>query len=258
VNAAPLTGTSESSVGGLLVLEEVTRIKEIEKIRQDFITNASHELRTPAAAIKGFVETLQDGAIEDTSQAKKFLDAVSRNTDRLTDIVDELLTFSSVEQDAREGKIRPAWTSLAILLEDCARSIREEHGDKGVEIIVDCPGSAEANLDKRLFFQAIIRLLENAVKASEPGTEVRIVCEKTDDAIEVHVIDRGAGIPREHLDRIFERFYRKDKSRSRAEGGVGIGLAVVKHAVKAHGGAIKVESEPGVGSTFTISLPLGS
>ncbi len=256
VNAAPIAVFDGNPAGGLLVLEEVTRLKEVEKIRRDFVTNASHELRTPAAAIKGFVETLLDGALQDRSQAGKFLEAVLRNTDRLTAIVEDLVTFSSVELNAEEKKIRSARTSPANLMEECADNIRKTFPHEDIRIQVDCPAEIQVNVDKRLISQAIERLLENAVHASKPGGEILLKCFSTENAAMIQVIDHGTGIEREHLDRIFERFYRKDKSRSRATGGAGLGLAIVKHAVKAHGGRIDVESAPGKGSIFTISLPL--
>lgn len=256
VNAAPIAVFDGKPAGGLLVLEEVTRLKEVEKIRRDFVTNASHELRTPAAAIKGFVETLLDGALKDRGQAEKFLEAVLRNTDRLTAIVEDLVTFSSVELNAEEKKIRSARTSPANLMEECADNIRKTFPHEDVRIQVDCPAEIQVNVDKRLISQAIERLLENAVHASNPGGEILLKCFSTENAAMIQVIDHGTGIEREHLDRIFERFYRKDKSRSRATGGAGLGLAIVKHAVKAHGGRIDVESAPGKGSIFTISLPL--
>jgi len=243
-------------IGALVVLNDVTRLKKLENMREEFVANVSHELKTPVTSIKGFVETLRDGAIDDGENVMKFLDIISKHSGRLNAIIEDLLTLSRIEQEAKQrkivletGKIKDVIDAAVVICERQAR-------DKNIRIEVNCDEHLAARIDPQLLEQAIVNLTDNAIRYSEPKTKVKVEAFKSEDYIIINVIDEGVGIPREHIPRIFERFYRVDKARSRKLGGTGLGLAIVKHIVSAHNGHITVESEVGKGSTFTIRLPL--
>ena len=244
-----------NGLGAVIVLNDVTRLRRLEQVRQDFVANASHELRTPLTSIKGFVETLLDGALEEPDDARRFLDIVAKQADRLMAILEDLLILSRTEAGAARKEIRLERTNLLEVIDAAAALCRPKAAAKGIEVTVDCPGTLEARASAPLLEQAVTNLVDNAVKYTESNESVRIEAERVGEEVVLRVLDRGVGIPAEHLPRLFERFYRVDKARSRSLGGTGLGLAIVKHIANAHGGQVRVESTPGLGSTFSIHLP---
>ncbi len=244
-------------IGALIVLNDVTRLRRLENMRKDFVANVSHELKTPITAIKGSVETLLDGALSDPESARRFLQIIARQGDRLNLIIDDLLTLSRIEQEADRREIALQRTPLQEVLRAAVQACSVAAASRKVLIDLEVPEELEVQVNPALLEQAVINLIDNAVKYSPAGTRVRVEAEASGGGVSVRVRDQGCGIPREHLPRLFERFYRVDKARSRKAGGTGLGLAIVKHIVQAHGGRIEVESAPGEGSTFTILLPGG-
>jgi len=239
----------------LIVLNDVTRLKRLENIRRDFVANVSHELKTPITSIKGFVETLRDGAIDDAEKSREFMSIVAKHADRLNAIIEDLLSLSRIEQNVEKeqiqlesGLIKPVIKSAFLICNDKAK-------EKNIELFLECPDTTRASINPAILEQAVINLIDNAIKYSDEGSSIKVEVAKNDEAVAIRVIDTGCGIPEEHLPRIFERFYRVDKARSRKMGGTGLGLAIVKHIVQAHHGRIDVESEVGKGSSFVIYLP---
>ncbi|MBN2578349.1 MAG: HAMP domain-containing protein [Pirellulales bacterium] len=244
-------------LGALVVLQEVTQLKRLEKIRRDFVANVSHELRTPVTSIKGFVETLLDGAMHQPEELKRFLQIVAAQTDRLNAIIEDLLTLSRLEEDVEKAEIPLAPHSLRNVLQTAVEVCRREAAAKNIALELTCDENLQAAVNAPLLEQAIINLLDNAIKYSPPEQMIRLSAERSGGEVVLRVQDHGCGISREHLPRIFERFYRVDKARSRRLGGTGLGLAIVKHIAQVHGGRATVESTPGQGSTFSLHLPAG-
>ena len=242
-------------IGAVIVLNDVTRLQRLENVRREFVANVSHELKTPITSIKGFVETLRDGAVRRPADAQKFLEIVAKQADRMNSIIEDLLLLSRVEQDTREERVIIEHTPLKGVILEAVQVCEPKAHDKDIKITVKCPDGVAGRINAALLEQAVINLLDNAIKYSEPGRPVSVDVEQTPGEVVIRVVDRGSGIEPQHLPRIFERFYRVDKARSRKLGGTGLGLAIVKHIVQAHGGTITVESSPDEGSTFTIHLP---
>lgn len=254
VHGSIISGVTEDRTRIVLVLNDVSRLKELERIRKDFVANVSHELKTPITAVKGYVETLLEGAYEEHETSQKFLNIVLRHVDRLTAIVEDLLVVSRLESASGPGpEFEPC--DIGELLGNVASLHGVRAQDGGVELIVECPPDVIIEADSPLLEQAVANLLDNALKYTETGGRVDISAAVEDDAVTISVRDSGIGIPEEHLDRIFERFYRVDKGRSQELGGTGLGLSIVKHIAAAHGGRVEVESVEGKGSGFTIILP---
>ena len=255
-HASRLQDADGQTLGVLIVLNDLTQLRRLETIRRDFVANVSHELKTPITSIKGFVETLLSGAMENPEERTKFLNIIARQTERLHHIIEDLLLLSQIEEGGERERIR-LQTHAAILpvLEAAALACERAAAKNRIEIRLDCPEDLKGNIDPDLMEQSIINLLDNAIKYSEPGDNVRIEVESGDEEIAIAVIDQGCGIPSEHLPRLFERFYRVDKARSRKLGGTGLGLSIVKHIAEAHGGRVTVQSKLGKGSVFTIHLP---
>ena len=241
--------------GAVIVLNDVTEMQRLETIRRDFVANVSHELKTPIASIKGFVEALVDGAAEDPTDRRRFLEIITRQADRLESIIEDLLSLSRIEQSEGSGDLPREPVLVADLLATVVTDCLPRAGERSIRDHVDCDESLTANLNAPLLEQALINLVDNAVKYSGPGSEVRVAAAADGDGVRIAIRDEGCGIEAEHLPRLFERFYRVDKARSRQLGGTGLGLSIVKHIVQAHGGTVTVASEPGVGSTFTVLLP---
>ncbi len=241
--------------GAVIVLNDVTDMQRLENVRRDFVANVSHELKTPVASIKGFVETLLDGAVEDPGNSRRFLEIVNRQADRLASIIEDLLALSRIEQSEGIGNLPlemvPIGDVFAAVEADCSPRAAE----RSIGLQTDCPESLTAAVNPPLLEQAVINLVDNAIKYSDPGSHVRLAAARDGEELVLSVADEGTGIEAVHLPRLFERFYRVDKARSRKLGGTGLGLSIVKHIVQAHGGGITVESTPGIGSTFTIRLP---
>lgn len=253
---APLRDAQGARIGALLVLHDVTRLRRLETVRRDFVANVSHELKTPVTAIKGFVETLIEGAHREEKDRLRFLGIIEQQAERLQSIIEDLLSLSKIEQDAGEERIPLATVPLAPIL-DAARSMCEPKArEKNLAIALACDERLRVQANSSLLEQAVVNLVDNAIKYSDPGKRIEIRAAAGERTISIEVRDQGCGIAAEHLPRLFERFYRVDKSRSRSLGGTGLGLSIVKHIVKAHQGNVAVESEPGKGSTFVIELPL--
>lgn len=258
----PLRNGENKPVGLLVLLNDVTRMKKLEAMRSDFAANVSHELRTPITNIMGYVETLRDVGVDDREQTRKFLDIVHRNTERLAFIVEDLLSLARLERpEARENLAREL-TPVRPIIDATIAQFEAASAEKNIRIEVDVPPpmsasspALQAMMDGQLIEQALGNLLSNAIKYSPANTTVKIRARLVSGEIELAVIDQGPGIAREHLPRLFERFYRVDRARSREMGGTGLGLAIVKHIALVHGGRVEVESEIGKGSTFRIMLP---
>lgn len=239
----------------LLVLHDITRLLRLENIRKDFVANVSHELRTPITAIKGFVETLRDGALDDPEKAKRFLGIIHKHADRLECIVEDLLSLARLEQQ-ENNTLETSRIMVKQVLENSIAVCENRAEDKNIRILVSVPEELQARLNASLIEQAIINLLDNAIKYSPEETEVQVKARQEAAELVISIQDQGRGIPVMDIPRIFERFYRVDKARSREEGGTGLGLSIVKHIVSLHGGTVSVESTENKGSFFIIHLPL--
>jgi two-component system phosphate regulon sensor histidine kinase PhoR len=247
-------GESEGARGAIAVFHDITRLKELERIRQDFVANVSHELRTPLTTIKGYAETLLEGALKEEI-ASQFVQVIKKHTDRLTQIVEDLLMLSKIESREFQLNLKPI--TVPDLFEDVLCFIREAAGKKDITIIQkEIPPSLIIQADRNYLEQVLINLLDNAIKYTSMGGEITISAALTDqEEIQISVEDNGIGIPTEDLPRIFERFYRVDKGRSQEVGGTGLGLSIVKHIIQAHGGRVWVKSQVRKGSTFYFTVP---
>jgi two-component system phosphate regulon sensor histidine kinase PhoR len=256
LHAAPLRSGKGELAGAVVVLHDVTELRRLENVRREFVANVSHELKTPVTAIKGFVETLREGALDDRPQAEHFLDIVARHAERLQAIIEDLLSLSRLEQEEEAPELMRRETPLADVLQaavhDCA--VKAEAGQ--IVVSVTCEPGLCASINAPLIEQAIVNLLDNAIKYSKAGSKVWLEVTQDGPEILISVRDQGLGIPQQHLPRLFERFYRVDKARSRDHGGTGLGLAIVKHIALAHGGQVSVTSAVSKGSTFTLHLPV--
>ena len=248
VTAAPLPGG-----GAVVVLRDLTETERVEKTRRDFIANVSHELRTPLTSIQGYAETLLDSAGEG-DHSRDFLEIIRKNAFRMSRLTEDLLTLARVESGEQRFDIRAVSTSE--LLDEAIQNAREAARAHGVEIHVNEGFSAQVEADPEAIQQVFSNLIENAMKYAASGKIIELGARPVEGRVEFHVRDFGPGISSEHLPRLFERFYRVDRARSRESGGTGLGLAIAKHIVLAHGGTIRAESELNHGSTFLFTLPL--
>jgi two-component system phosphate regulon sensor histidine kinase PhoR len=242
-------------IGAVVVLNDVTEFRKLEHIRRDFVANVSHELKTPVTSIKGFVETLLDGAMNDPVDSERFLRIIAKQADRLHAIIEDLLALSKIEQAEEAEDMALELTPLRGMLENAIATCQTTAADRRIAVTLDCDPALAARINTVLLEQAVVNLLDNAIKYSEPDHEVHVHGAAQDSEITISIADHGCGIAEEHAARIFERFYRVDRARSRKLGGTGLGLAIVKHIAQAHRGTVTVDSTLGVGSTFTIHLP---
>jgi len=257
VRGAVLKGAEGEKIGALLVCNDITQLKRLENVRREFVANVSHELRTPLTSIKGFVETLLDGALQSPEDAERFLRIISRQVDQLNAIIEDLLLLSRIEQDADKAGIALTVARVREVLEAAIEVCAVKAVHKDVSIGLSCSEDLKARVNIPLLTQAVVNLLENAIHFSESRSTVQIAAEEKEGQVSIHVRDQGPGIPKEHLPRLTERFYRVDKARGRKAGGTGLGLAIVKHIVQAHQGTLSIHSALGEGSAFSIHLPLG-
>jgi two-component system phosphate regulon sensor histidine kinase PhoR len=255
LNGTALTDSKNDKSGAVIVISDMTRMRRLEDVRRDFVANVSHELRTPITSIKGFAETLLEGAFKEPEKAERFLQIIAKHSDRLNAIVEDLLSLSSLEEASQARKITFESAPIRPVLDSVVAMSTIKAEDKDIAVELDCDDQTHAKINTVLLEQAVLNLVDNAIKYSEPKSRVRIEVRKEDETIAIAVRDSGSGIPREHQSRIFERFYVVDKSRSRKLGGTGLGLAIVKHIAEVHGGYVTLQSSPGIGSTFTIHLP---
>jgi two-component system phosphate regulon sensor histidine kinase PhoR len=256
LQCAALHDAQGNRIGGLVVLHDITRLHRLETARRDFVSNVSHELKTPITSITGYVETLLDGALEDPVSARKFLEIIRKQADRLTALIEDLLQLSRIEQNAEEERLPLEQGPLREVLDRAVQACELTAASKSVTVELRCDDDVNARMNAPLLQRAFENLLENAIKYSDDGTKVIVEASREPSYIVIAMTDQGCGIAQEHLARIFERFYRVDQARSRKLGGTGLGLAIVKHIVRVHGGKTTVESVPGKGSTFRIHLPI--
>ncbi len=246
-------GGSAEVRGAVGVFFDITRLEKLERVRQEFLSNVSHELRTPLTAIITFVETLEGGAIDDPENNRRFLTVIRRNSERMHTLIDDILELSAIEAGMVAVEVGPV--RLHSLVNECVTSLAATAAEQHVALFNDTAADAVIHADARRLEQMLTNLVHNAIKFNREGGEVRVGHEHAGARDRISVSDTGEGIAPEHIERIFERFYRVDRARSRALGGTGLGLAIVKHLARAHGGETTVRSTPNQGSTFTIELP---
>jgi two-component system phosphate regulon sensor histidine kinase PhoR len=254
LKGAYLTDNENKNIGVVILINDITGLRYLDTLKREFVANVSHELKTPITAIKGFVETLRDGAISQPQNAKRFLDIVYKHSERLNAIVEDLLSLSRLEEKSFEIEFESI--KIRSLLKTAVDNYEFKSKEKLIEINLDCAENLSAKINNQLIVQAVENLIDNAIKYSDIKTHIMISAFKDENKLIIKVQDEGCGIPKENFPRLFERFYRIDKSRSRDEGGTGLGLSIVKHIAQVHKGSVEVESEPGNGSTFTIILPV--
>ncbi len=258
-HAVPLYDGAKKRMGSLIIMNNLTRINQLENMRQDFVANVSHELKTPITAIRGSVETLLDGALHQPEEAEQFLRIMDRQGARLDAIVDDLLTLARIEDKAEKNLLVLQQEKIRPILEAAVQTCMIQARRKNISINLECPAPLAGAVNKPMLEQAIINLLTNAVTYSPTDGMVSLQAERQTREgrrfIRISLQDQGPGIAAEHQERIFERFYRCDKARSREHGGTGLGLAIVKHIAGSHHGTIEVESTLGRGATFTLILP---
>jgi len=235
--------------------QKIQRLKEADRMKTELVANVSHELKTPLTSILGYIETLEHGALEDGENARRFLSIIRRHSEGLSNTVNDLLKLSELEHVAK-GSLEPEVFDLRDLIDDTTSVFENALSGKGQTLLTEYRGEGFRLLGDRLKIeQALVNMIDNAVKYTPEGGEISVRARDQGNSLEVRVSDRGIGIPVEHLSRVFERFYRVDKARSRSVGGTGLGLAIVKHTVSLHGGKVKIDSEPGKGTVITITLP---
>jgi two-component system phosphate regulon sensor histidine kinase PhoR len=255
VKGSPLLDTNQHQIGTLMVFHDVTQLRRLENMRRDFVANVSHEIKTPLTAIKGFVETLQQGNVEKAHEKERFLGIIQKHVDRLNAIVEDLLALSRIEQEDERKEIKFEKVNLSDLFRAAIQLCRPKAEEKKIRIDLDCEKDATAIFDPALIEQAVVNLLDNAIKYSDSQSSITLKSHQQNSEVIISVQDHGIGIAQKHLPRLFERFYRVDRARSRNMGGTGLGLAIVKHISQAHGGHVSVESKLGEGSCFSIHLP---
>jgi two-component system phosphate regulon sensor histidine kinase PhoR len=241
--------------GCILVFHNITELRRLEKIRQDFVANVSHELRTPLSSIKGYSETLLNGALDDKENMKKFTEIIYNETNRLAKIIDDLLDLSKIES----GKINITFlpTDISNIIKRTISIIENQAKVKLISIHLSIPEQIPQILaDETRISQVFLNLLDNAIKYTPNNGIVTISVEQKNKFVQISIKDTGIGIPEKDISRLFERFYRVDKARSRELGGTGLGLSIAKHIIQSHGGEISVQSEEGNGATFSLTVPI--
>jgi two-component system phosphate regulon sensor histidine kinase PhoR len=256
INAAALSSVDRRKFGTILVFHDLTRIKKLERTRQEFVANVSHELRTPLSHIKGYVETLLDGAKDDPEVSNRFLQTIARNAERLKLLMEDLLTISELESGRVTLNLRTV--ALQPLVQKVFDDFKARAKGRGVTLVNDVP-ELSVRADSIRLEQVLSNLVDNAIKYGRADGRVTVAARPGENGkIEVSVLDDGPGLPTEALERVFERFYRVDKARSREQGGTGLGLSIVKHIIQTHGGRVWATSEPGNGATFFFTLPVAA
>lgn len=239
----------------LIVWTDISHLRHLETVRRDFVSNVSHELRTPITSIKGFVETLLDGAINDPAEARRFLEIIGRQAERLDAIFEDLLSLSRIEQGEESASITLEHGDITEIARRAVENFERKALQKGVALALDGGRALSPRINATLLEQAVSNLIDNAINHTEKGGRITVTVGENPREYVVAVRDTGCGIDKAHLGRLFERFYRVDKARTRKAGGTGLGLAIVKHIAQIHGGQTAVESTVGEGSVFSILLP---
>ncbi len=255
VKSSPLLDAGQQQIGTLVVFNDVTQLRRLENMRRDLVANVSHEIRTPLTAIKGFVETLQQGKVDKAEENSRFLGIIQKHVDRLNSIVEDLLALARIEQKDEQKEINFEPAKIVDVCQAAIHLCQPKAEEKKIRIDLDCEKDTTGIIDPSLIEQAVVNLLDNALKFSEPQSTVLVKSHQQNSEVIISIQDHGIGIAQKHLPRLFERFYRVDKARSRKMGGTGLGLAIVKHIAQAHGGHVMVESQLGEGSRFSIHLP---
>ncbi|UDQ96773.1 ATP-binding protein [Lentisphaerota bacterium WC36G] len=257
VIVSPLKINEKKRTGVLLVLTDISEVKKLENFRSDFIANLSHEIKTPITALLSAIEVLNDGAIEDPVEAARFMEIINRHSQRLNALIEDILSLSMLENETVKESFNLTSAPVGAIIDVAMALCQAKADSKNIKLIKEnIDPYFKLNVDPPLLEQAIINLITNAIKYSESGTVVKIIGKLTEKDYRIIVKDSGIGIAEEHLPRLFERFYRVDKARSRSLGGTGLGLAIVKHIVSAHNGSVEVYSEVGKGTEFIIIFPL--
>jgi two-component system phosphate regulon sensor histidine kinase PhoR len=246
-------GTEGSPDGAILSFHDITERRRLDRVRRDFVANASHELRTPLTSIHGFVEALQDGAVDDPALAGRFLGKIRTQAERMSALADDLLELSRLESEERQ----PDWSAVlpGLVADDVVAAFADLAAEKAIALRARDEGAPETMTDQGRLRRILENLVDNALKYTPAGGHVEVVAQPAEGGARVEVRDDGPGIAVEHLPRIFERFYRVDKARSRQLGGTGLGLAIVKHLAEGIGAKVTVDSEVGKGSCFIVELP---
>lgn len=254
-SVSPILGENGEITGIILLLHDITQIRHLENVRSEFVTNVSHELKTPVTALKGFAETLLDGAMYDEVLLKKFLTIIKEESDRLHRLIMDILALSRIEQNPVAENVE--LVDVDEVIEQSARTIFEMATEKNIRVTIPEKTSASVMIetDRDKLQQIVINLLSNAINYTPVDGKVEVKLIEQEAEVIIEVTDNGIGIPAKDIDRVFERFYRVDKARSRHSGGTGLGLSIVKHLVENCGGRIEVESQEEVGSTFRVTLP---
>ena len=257
VNVTAMRESGNRTSGLVVLVHDLTRLKQLENTRRDFVANVSHELRTPLSLIKGYVETLLLGGPHEPATVERFLRAVHKHTDRLAFLIEDLLTISHLESGALAMSLQPL--PLRPLVDRVLEDLRGQQRSRKVTLENQVDAGAVVRGDADRLQQVLFNLVDNAIKYGRPDGRVEVGSRRVNDAwIEAWVRDNGPGIPPDALNRVYERFYRADKARSRDQGGTGLGLAIVKHIVQSHGGDVRTESELGQGTVFRFTLPASS
>jgi two-component system, OmpR family, phosphate regulon sensor histidine kinase PhoR len=246
------SGDGTTTAGAIGVFFDITQLEKLERVRQEFLSNVSHELKTPLTAIVAFVETLEAGALDDRENSERFLEIIRKNAARMQNLIDDILELSAIE--AGNVGVKVEEIELSPLINDVIMSLAAKASSRGITVSNHVPSDTLVFVDPRRLEQMLTNLVDNAIKFNRDGGKVTIGCE-AGPRTRILVKDTGEGIPAHHLERLFERFYRVDRARSREMGGTGLGLAIVKHLALAHGGEVRVSSELGQGTTFEIDLP---
>jgi two-component system phosphate regulon sensor histidine kinase PhoR len=255
IRTMALRNAAMQRMGSLVVINDVTKVRRLENIRKDFVANVSHEIKTPLTAIKGFVETLQQGMDKGQGDNLRFLGIIDKHVNRLNAIVEDLLALARIEEIDEKAAVALEKRKLKSLVENAVNVVQHRADMKNITFKVHVEEDPYIKVDSTLFEQALVNLLGNAVAYSPENEKVTISAGQEKNELVINITDQGIGISQQHLPRLFERFYRVDKARSRKHGGTGLGLAIVKHIVQAHGGSVTVQSLPGKGSVFSIRLP---
>jgi len=257
INALALRDRAGAHDGAILVFHDLTRIRELEALRQEFVANVSHELRTPLSLVKSAAETLLDGGKDDPATLGRFLEIIDRHANRLTLLIDDLLLLSTL--DSGRMRLQPQPVALHSAVQEVVDDFSARAKHRGTSLVNGVPLALVARADPDRLRQVLSNLVDNAIKYGRvEGRTVLSAETRPEGMVEIKIQDDGPGIPPEAQSRIFERFYRVDKARSREQGGTGLGLAIVKHVVQAHGGEVRVESSAGEGTTFCFTLPQAS